>query len=125
MSPNRAILTEKPIRLSSLAAAQPWIILSRLEPLNASGSRRACRMAISRNPHALIALPDFSDSPKRSGMVSPGLSITTNERPNRASTKPRARTLRLFPAAACMEQGRLLSCILFRSTPTVEATTHG
>jgi len=49
MSPNRAIFTEKTIRLSSLAAAQPWIILSRPEALNASGSRPACRMAISRN----------------------------------------------------------------------------
>ena len=46
-------------------------------------------------------------------------------RSNRGSTKRTARTLRLFPAAACMEQARLLSYILFRSTPTVETTTHG
>ena len=33
-------------------------ILSRPEALNASGSKRACRMAISRNACSLLALPD-------------------------------------------------------------------
>src|SRR5208337_4428218 len=61
MSPNRAIAPEKTIRLSSLAAAQPWIILSRPEALNASGSRPACRMAISRNADSLIAPSDFPE----------------------------------------------------------------
>ena len=31
------------------------------EALNASGSRRACRMAISRNASSLLALPDFPE----------------------------------------------------------------
>src|SRR5208337_670801 len=53
MSPNQATLAEKSIRFSSLAAAQPLNILSRPETLNASGSRRACRMAISRNASSL------------------------------------------------------------------------
>ena len=51
--------------------------------------------------------------------------FTSQGRSNRGSTKRTARTLRLSPAAACMEQARLLSYILFRSTPTVETTTHG
>jgi len=38
MSPNQAIPADKSIRFSSLAAAQPLIILSWPEALNASGS---------------------------------------------------------------------------------------
>jgi hypothetical protein len=45
-------------------------ILSRPETLNASGSRRACRMAISRNARSL---PDFTEFVKQLGMVSPEL----------------------------------------------------
>ena len=51
--------------------------------------------------------------------------FTSKGKSNRGSTRRTARTLRLFPAAACMQQARLLSYTLFRSTPTVEATTHG
>jgi len=56
MSPSQAIAAEKSIRFSPLAVARPSTIRSRPETLNASGSRRACRMAISRNA---CALPDF------------------------------------------------------------------
>ena len=42
---------EKSIRFSPLAAAQSLNILSRPETLNASGSRRACRRAISRGAY--------------------------------------------------------------------------
>src|SRR5271157_1037792 len=62
MSPNQATLAEKSNRFSSLAAAQPLNILSRSETLNASGSRRACRMAISRNACALPDFPEFAQS---------------------------------------------------------------
>ena len=61
MSPNQAIPAEKSIRFSPLAAVQPLTILSWPEALNASGSRRACRMAISRNACSLVALPDFPE----------------------------------------------------------------
>jgi hypothetical protein len=54
------------------------------EALNASGSKRACRMAIRRNACSLLALPDFPEfaqavrygvpgTPKQLGMVSPVL----------------------------------------------------
>jgi len=46
----------KSIDSSPLAADQPLTILSWLEALNASGSRRACRMAISRNACSFLAL---------------------------------------------------------------------
>jgi len=58
---NRRFLQTKSIRFSPLAAAQPLTILSWPEALNASGSRRACRMAISRNASSLLALPDFPE----------------------------------------------------------------
>ena len=61
MSPNQAILSDKSIRFSPLAAAQPLTILSWPGALNASGSRRACRMAIRRNAYSLLALPDFPE----------------------------------------------------------------
>jgi len=35
-------------------------ILSRPETLNASGSRRACRMAISRNASSFPDFPEFA-----------------------------------------------------------------
>ena len=62
MSPNQAIFTEKSIRLSLLAAAQPLNILSRPEALNASASKRACRMAISRNASSLPDFPEFAQA---------------------------------------------------------------
>ncbi len=58
---NRRFLQTKSIRFSPLAAAQPLTILSWPEALNASGSRRACRMAISRNASSLLALPDVPE----------------------------------------------------------------
>ncbi len=58
---NRRFLQTKSIRFSPLAAAQPLTILSWPEALNASGSRRACWMAISRNASSLLALPDFPE----------------------------------------------------------------
>ena len=50
--------------------------------------------------------------------------------PPRDGQTARARSERhelhvLSPPAACMERSQLLSYILFRSTPTVETTTHG
>ncbi len=54
MSPNQAIPAEKSICFSPLAAAQRLTIFSWPEALNAIGSRRACRMAISRNDRPLI-----------------------------------------------------------------------
>ena len=59
MSPNQAIPAEKSNRSSPLATTPPLTILSWPEALNASGSRRACRMAIRRNACSLLALPDF------------------------------------------------------------------
>src|SRR5208337_1338111 len=73
MSPNRAIAPERTIRLSSLAAAPPWIILSRPEALNATGSRPACRLAISRHAYSLIAL---RDSPEFAQAVGHGVHRT-------------------------------------------------
>jgi hypothetical protein len=61
MSPNRAILAEKLIRCSLLATVGPLTILSWPEALNASRSKRACRMAIRRNACSLLALPDFPE----------------------------------------------------------------
>src|SRR5208283_3456941 len=58
---NRRFLQTKSIRFSPLAAAQPLTILSWPEAFNASGSRRACWMAISRNASSLLALPDFPE----------------------------------------------------------------
>src|SRR5271157_4722505 len=52
------IFTDKIICSSPLAAAQPLNILPRPETLNASGSRRACRMAVRRNACSLLTLPD-------------------------------------------------------------------
>ena len=73
MSPNQAIPADKSIRFSPLAAAQPLTILSWPEALNASGSRRACRMAISRNACSLLLSLISRNSPKQLGMVSPEL----------------------------------------------------
>ncbi len=61
MSPDQAIPADKLIRFFPLAAAQPLTILSWPEALNASRSRRACRMAIRRNACSLLALPDFPE----------------------------------------------------------------
>jgi hypothetical protein len=58
-APNQAIPAENPIRSPPLAAARPLIILSWPEALNAIGSRRACRMAISRNARSLPDFPEF------------------------------------------------------------------
>ena len=62
MSPKQAIPAENLIRFSPLAAAQQFNILSRPETLNASGSRRACRMAISRNARSLPDFPEFAQA---------------------------------------------------------------
>src|SRR5271157_4799717 len=48
MSPNQAIPAAKSSRFPPLVAAQPLTVLSGQEALNASGSMRAWRMAISR-----------------------------------------------------------------------------
>ena len=61
ISPNQAIPAEKSIRYSLLAAVGPLTILSWPEAINASRSKRACRMAISRNACSLLALPDFPE----------------------------------------------------------------
>ena len=61
MSPNQAIPAEKSIRCSLLAAVGPLTILSWPEALNASRSKRACRMAIRCNACSLLALPDFPE----------------------------------------------------------------
>ena len=53
MSPNRAISSDKS-NFSSPLAAQPLTILSWPEALNASGSRRARRIAIRRNARPLL-----------------------------------------------------------------------
>ena len=60
MAPNRAISTAKTIRLSSLAAVGSLTILSWPEALNASRSKRACRMAIRRNARSLPDFPEFA-----------------------------------------------------------------
>ena len=70
MSPNQAIPAEKSIRFFPLAAAQPLNILSRPEMLNATGSRRPCRMAISRNACSLVPALISRNLPKELGMVS-------------------------------------------------------
>src|SRR5271165_1597490 len=49
----------KSIRYSLLATVGPLTILPWPEALNASRSKRACRMAIRRNACSLLALPDF------------------------------------------------------------------
>src|SRR5271157_2728267 len=59
MSTNQAIPAEKSNRSSLLAAVGPLTTLSWPEALNASRSKRACRMAIRRNACSLLALPDF------------------------------------------------------------------
>ena len=51
----------KSIRYSLLAAVGPLTILPWPEGLNASRSKRACRMAIRRNACSLLALPDFPE----------------------------------------------------------------
>src|SRR5208283_2001843 len=58
MSPNRATASGKSNFSSPLAAARPLTIRSWPEALNAKGSRRDGRMAISRHAYSLIALPD-------------------------------------------------------------------
>ena len=57
----RRFVPTNPSVFFPLAAGQPWTILSRPEALNASGSRPACRLAISRNAYSLIALPVFPE----------------------------------------------------------------
>jgi len=61
MLPNQAISSDKSIRFSPLAAARPQSIRSRPEVINASRSKRACRMAKRRNACSLLAVPDFSE----------------------------------------------------------------
>src|SRR5271157_4165248 len=64
MSPNQAIPAEKSIRCSLLAAVGPLTILSWPEALNASRSKRACRMAIRRNACSLPDFPEFTWCPR-------------------------------------------------------------
>jgi|SRR5271157_5421494 len=71
MSPNQATPAEKSIRFSPLAAVQPLNILSGPETHNASGSRRACRMAISRNPRSPPRFPEFAQA-VRYGVLASG-----------------------------------------------------
>ncbi len=71
MSPNQATPAEKSIHFSPLAAAQPLNILPRPETLNASGSRRACRMAICRNASSLPDFPEFAQA-VRYGVLASG-----------------------------------------------------
>jgi len=54
MSPNRAIPADEPTYSAPHAAAQPLAIPSWQEALNASGSRRACRMALRRDACLLL-----------------------------------------------------------------------
>jgi hypothetical protein len=68
MSPNRAIPAGKSNFSSPLAAAQPLTILSWPEALNVTGSRRACRMAMSHNVCSLL-LPHSSPPLPRHGPV--------------------------------------------------------
>jgi hypothetical protein len=74
------------MRFSPLAAAQSLTILLWPEALNASRSKRACRMAIRRNACSLLALPDFPELSKQLAMVSPELLTTENLRPCIPST---------------------------------------
>jgi len=64
MSPKQTTPAEKSIRFSPLAAAsaQPLNILSRAQTLNASASRRACRIAISRNARSFTDFPEFAQA---------------------------------------------------------------
>ena len=62
---NRGFLGQKSTYSSPLAAARPWTTSSWPEALNASGSRRACQIAIRLNACSLLALPDLpGNSPK-------------------------------------------------------------
>jgi len=56
MSPNLAIAAEKFVLSSPIAAAHPLTVLSRPEALDASGSRPADRVHISRNASSPVAL---------------------------------------------------------------------
>ena len=73
MSPNQAISSDKSIRFSPLAVARPLTIRSWPEALNASGSRRACWMAISAMPLLSLLFLISRNSPQQLGMVSPEL----------------------------------------------------
>ena len=66
---------------SSPAAAEPFTILLWPEALNASGSRRACRMATRRNACSLLAFPDFPEFAQAVRYGVPG-----SPRPNDVST---------------------------------------
>ena len=70
MSQNRAIRPEKSICFPPLAAAQPLNMLSRPEAINVHGTKRACRMAISRSACSLYDLPEFAQA------VRYGISVT-------------------------------------------------
>src|SRR5271157_1280200 len=59
MSPNQAICSEKSIVFSPLAAARALTVRSWPEALNASGPRRACRMAMSRKACSLLISGKF------------------------------------------------------------------
>src|SRR5271157_4929015 len=86
MLPNQAIPSDKSIRFSPLAAARPWIIPWWPKALNASGSRPACRMAISRNAYFLIALLDY---PEFAPAVRRGVHGTLYHLPGRVEPRDR------------------------------------
>jgi len=113
---------------------QPLVLARRRptvdRPFAAAGAQRqrlrpACRLATSRHAYSLIALLLCPNPPSGPAWCPRDSLSPPKGRSNRGSTKRTTRTLRLSPAAACMERSQLLSYILFRSTPTVETTTHG
>jgi len=86
-SPNQAIPAGKSIHSPPLAATQPLTILSWPETLNATSSRRACRMAITRNtsPFMFVSYGSHAKTWVGSeiGMVSPEYSFVHYLRPGR------------------------------------------
>src|SRR5271157_973326 len=70
MLPNQAISSDKSIRFSPLASARSLTTLSWPEALNARGSRRAGRMAISRNPCSHLIANSVSHPTIRLGTAS-------------------------------------------------------
>ena len=80
-SPNQAIPAGKSIHSPLLAAAQPLTILSWPEALNATSSRRACRMAITRNTSPFMFVSYGSHAKTwvgpEIGMVSPEYQFRT------------------------------------------------
>jgi hypothetical protein len=91
MSQNRAIPSDKLNFFSSHAAAQPLTIPSWLGALNASDTRHACRMAISRNSCSLLDFPEFAQAVRYGVPGTTGVGSRTR--------KPLARAGATAPAA--------------------------